>query len=372
MIKVCHFTDGHNRYDGRVFQKECCSLAKAGYEVFLVVCDNLENEVKNNVQIISTGHKPKNRRDRMIKCGKAVFEKAKEIDADVYHFHDPGLLRFALKLKRRGKKVVFDSHEDVSMQLLDAYYIPKFLRKFVANLYCCYAKRIIGKLDGVITVSPHIVTKLEAWNQNTVLVTNYPSVPELCNYSGSKHDKPYVFFAGGISEQWMHDKIIQAIDKLENVDYVLAGPVQGDYMERLKRLPGWNKVTYLGVINRANVDEWYSGCIAGMTLNFCTQLKGIGTLGNNKLFEAMSCQKPVICTNYPLWNDVVLKNNCGICVDPFDVDAIADAIKRIKNDDTSASEMGRNGRLAVEREYNWSTQEQSLINLYEGMIGREK
>ena len=37
MVKrICHFTSVHSATDGRIFEKECCSLAKAGYEVYFV------------------------------------------------------------------------------------------------------------------------------------------------------------------------------------------------------------------------------------------------------------------------------------------------------------------------------------------------
>lgn len=36
MIKVCHMASAHGIEDDRIFHKECVSLAKAGYEVYLV------------------------------------------------------------------------------------------------------------------------------------------------------------------------------------------------------------------------------------------------------------------------------------------------------------------------------------------------
>ena len=36
MIRVCHMTSAHPAEDVRIFQKECVSLAKAGYDVYLV------------------------------------------------------------------------------------------------------------------------------------------------------------------------------------------------------------------------------------------------------------------------------------------------------------------------------------------------
>lgn len=52
-VKVCHVTSVHQRYDTRIFHKECTSLAKAGYDVTLLVADNKEPEIRNGEKIIS-------------------------------------------------------------------------------------------------------------------------------------------------------------------------------------------------------------------------------------------------------------------------------------------------------------------------------
>jgi hypothetical protein len=36
VYKVCHMTSVHDSSDVRVFDKECASLANAGYEVYLI------------------------------------------------------------------------------------------------------------------------------------------------------------------------------------------------------------------------------------------------------------------------------------------------------------------------------------------------
>ena len=57
MIKVCHVTSAHNRYDGRIFLKQCVSLANNDYDVTLLCCDTLPDEKKNNVNIVSVNKK---------------------------------------------------------------------------------------------------------------------------------------------------------------------------------------------------------------------------------------------------------------------------------------------------------------------------
>ena len=109
MTKVCHMTSAHAPEDDRIFHKECVSLAKAGYDVYLV--ERGDSYEKAGVHIVGIGEVSGGRLDRMFHVTKQVCEKALALDADIYHFADPELLPWGLKLKRQGKQVIFDSHE---------------------------------------------------------------------------------------------------------------------------------------------------------------------------------------------------------------------------------------------------------------------
>ena len=87
MIRVCHMTSVHPAEDVRIFQKECVSLAKAGYDVYLV--ERGESCEKNGVHIVGVGEIPAGRLKRMTEGAKKVYEAAKAVDADIYHLHDP-------------------------------------------------------------------------------------------------------------------------------------------------------------------------------------------------------------------------------------------------------------------------------------------
>ena len=101
-MKVCHMTSAHPPEDVRIFYKECVSLANAGYDVYLVAKG--ESYEKNGVHIIGVGQPSGGRLSRMTKFSKQVYQAALAVNADIYHFHDPELLPYGLKLKRRGKK----------------------------------------------------------------------------------------------------------------------------------------------------------------------------------------------------------------------------------------------------------------------------
>ena len=76
----------------------------------------------------------------------------------------------------------------------------------------------------------------------------------------------------------------------------------------------------------------------------------------------------MVATDLELWKEIIEGYDCGICVDPHDPHAIANAINTLVNNPDKARQMGENGRRAVKEKYNWATQEQTLLNLYKTLI----
>ncbi|MBK6951734.1 MAG: glycosyltransferase [Crocinitomicaceae bacterium] len=130
-IKIAHLTSAHQDGDVRIFHKECVSLAKAGYDVSMII-PNTASRVEKGVNIISFQIKKGSRMFRAIKAVNRVYKEALKLNAHVYHLHDPELLRIALKLKRKGKIVIYDAHEDLPRQVLSKSYIPKIFRSLIS------------------------------------------------------------------------------------------------------------------------------------------------------------------------------------------------------------------------------------------------
>ncbi len=363
--RVCHVTSAHGRYDVRIFQKECRSLAANGYEVYLIVNDSQNNEIIDGVHIVSTKFRPSSRVRRFFFSQAKIKKKIREIDAEIYHLHDPDLLPLGNALVRKNKKVIFDSHEDVPEQIKDKEWLPRYLRKIVSGVYCWYEKYSLKKYGAVISVTPHIVKRLRKYNKETIMITNYPILEKR---SIDRSPKRKICFAGGIDAQWNHDKIIEAVGQMDDIAYALAGSGSKQYLDYLKTLDGWKKVEYYGKISFAEVQSIYADSMIGIALNYTGQVRGIGTLGNTKIFEYMEARLPIICTDYILWKEIVDKNRCGIAINPHNISGIVKTIQYLLDNPEKAAEMGRNGREAVEREYNWETQVQKLLDLYNLMV----
>ncbi len=153
MIKICHMTSVHKSTDVRIFRKECVSLAKKkDYDVYLIAPG--ESREEDGVHVIGIGEVPKGRLARMMKTAKAVYKAAVDLNADIYHFHDPELLQYGAKLAAMNRYVIFDSHENTYEQIKIKSYIPKALRSTVAGAYLKRETKLIKDMDAVIFPCP--------------------------------------------------------------------------------------------------------------------------------------------------------------------------------------------------------------------------
>lgn len=367
-MRICHVTSVHPATDGRIFRKECCSLAKK-YDTTLIA-PNVEDRELNGVHIKGVVL-PQSRIKRMISLGR-VYAKMLEVNADIYHFHDPELIPLGTRIKKeKGKMVIFDSHEDVALQISEKEWIPAIIRKPLQSLYERFERRNLRRYCALISVTPSIVERLSTINPNTYMVTNYPiySCQEAPREFGNN-----ICFAGGISAQWMHEEILDAIATID-VRYLLAGRTdRDDYLQRLQCKVSWNKVDYFGVIPHDKVAELMNRSIAGMVLNDYVANVGyhVGSLGNTKLFENMMCGIPVIATDFDLWKAIIDTYHCGICVNPHDIPSITCAIEYLLLHPEEARQMGDNGRRAVQEKYNWASQESVLFELYDNLLHQAK
>jgi glycosyltransferase involved in cell wall biosynthesis len=363
MKKIVHLTSVHSRSDIRILLKEASSLVKSGFDVSLVVADGLGHEIANNVKIIDVGL-PKSRIDRIFYTTSRVFDEAISLDADAYHFHDPELITTGLKLKRAGKKVIFDSHEDFASDLLTKTYIPSYLRYPMSLGFKIFDSYACTKFDMVIAATTAIADLYTARGCKTLVINNFPIIDELSIPAVEKENS--ACFVGAQTPIRGLKELVNAINEVDGQMY-LAGPVVNErFQQELVDAVGWNKVVNLGKISRYEVSKVLGKCKVGLV----TYLPAPNHIDAqpNKLFEYMSVGLPVVASNFPLWREIVEDNYCGLCVDPSKPAEIAKAIQFIFDNPLEAKLMGDNGIRAVEKIYNWSLEESKLVCFYNELL----
>lgn len=365
-MKVCHLTSAHPRYDTRIFIKECKSLANNGFAVSLIVADGLGDEHKDGVNFFDVGKNNSGRLSRFTKTTRNVYRKAIGIDADVYHFHDPELMFFAYLLKLKGKKVIYDVHEDLPRQLLSKPYLSNMSKKLLSFFIEKIENFFASRFTAIITATSFIKDRFIKINCETIDVNNFPLLSEFEDFS-DKAKQNEICYVGGLSEVRGIFEIIESLNHLNSIRLNLAGLFNDSSFEKkAKAQPSWSKVNELGFLDRNGIKEVYSKSKIGLVtlhpiINYVDALPV-------KMFEYMASGLAVIASDIPLWKEIIEESKCGICVNPLNSKDIANAVDEMIQNPEALKEMGANGRNAVVQKFNWSNEEEKLLILYRTIL----
>jgi glycosyltransferase involved in cell wall biosynthesis len=369
MIPIVHLTSVHPRSDARIHAKQCRTLARAGYAVTLMVADGLgDSQAEPNLAIVDVG-RPASRRERLAVTGLRLLRQVRQRGAAVVHLHDPELLPLAWLLKRQGLRVIFDAHEDVPLQLLGKPYLAPALARWLARLYPPAERLLCQGLDAIVAATPAIAEKMRTLGPPVISVANYPLLSEFPQVAAAVPRERALAYVGGLSHCRGLSHIVQANAAVRPPGTLyLAGTFWDPALQaRLAAGPAWEHVRHLGVLERAEVAALLARCRAGL-VTLLPQPNYIQALPV-KLFEYMAAGLPVIASHFPRWRQIVEGHECGLCVDPTDIGAIARAIQLLHDQPELAEQWGRQGRAAVLRHYHWQSEADKLLELYRELAG---
>ena len=332
----------------------------------LIVADGLGNCQRDGVDILDVGREH-GRMARMLHSTASVYRQARALDAAIYHLHDPELIPAGLRLKRLGKTVVFDAHEDLPLQLLGKPYLHPAARRVLARGAAVLERLACRRFDGIVAATPSIGARFARINPRTVEVANYPVQGEFESIQPWERKAREVCYVGSIAAMRGVRELVAACTLLRSgVRLNLAGPFEDPTLAAaMCAEPGWARVNWLGQLDRAGVSATLGRSLAGLVTlhpqpNYLVALPV-------KMFEYMAAGIPVIASTIPRWQAIVEEHECGLCVDPHDPAAIAAAIDYLAGHPELAARMGANGRRAISQRYNWGVESAKLMAFYEAL-----
>jgi glycosyltransferase involved in cell wall biosynthesis len=361
--RVTHVSSVHRWTDNRIHYRECATLVEHGYRVTLVAVDTPVPGPKTAVRVIACPPVPRLR--RMAFGSVRAVRTALKTNASIYHLHDPELVWAVPYLRLRGKKVVWDAHEDLPLDVQSKAYLRPVGRR-VAQVAARAILRVAALANQVVAATEPIAARFPP--AKTTVVHNYPPLRLAEDSASPVTARPQAAVYVGLMAQRRGAFVMAdaARSPLFPASWVLraAGPmISPGFEAELAARPGWADVDYLGVVPPEEARDLMLNARVGLLLLQDTPAHRGGALPT-KLFEYFAAGLPVIASDFEHWRPIIRDHDCGLLVDPSSPSEVAAAIARYASDDQLALRHSANARRLAVEQLNWTAEGQALLGVY--------
>ena len=397
-IKIAHLTSHHSILDNRIFNRECRSLAAAGYDVVLVAQHD-HDEIREGIHICAVP-RYRSRLERVTLTALRVFRRAWQERPAVFHFHDPELIPWGLLLRLLGKRVIYDVHEDFSQAAAVRSWLPSLVRRVVAG-FSHLMDWLAYKVMWIVIAERYYERRFPG----ATPVLNYPDLDRSVELQAIERlpalrpERIRLLYVGSLTTSRGALLHAELASRLSGCEIVMCGYCSSTVAEGIRTRSGdatlgfiapdgsirWEKrserpVHEVSTVILEGVDffvppksmikHFRQAWTAGIAVFPYTEHYYEKEL--TKFFEYMAAGLPVVCSNFPTWRALVEGRGAGITVDPADWDAIIGAIRHLHENPDKAIGMGLAGRRAVQEQFNWQSQADNLVDLYARVLGRSR
>ena len=355
------------RPDPRV-RKEALTLHEAGHTV-TILCWNRSLKVPDHQDDggVAIERVRTNQVDGMLGLAAnapmffvRAYLRSRSLEFDAVHCHDYDTLMLGTLISRlRHVPLVYDSHE----------WYSKMVEVDLPDPICQLIERteslLLSSCDAVIAANDAIAEHLRASGATdiTVVMNCIDLPPDADRDAYRDKDRISLFYGGQLEPGRFVDEMMQAVRADPGCILVIAG--NGRRVQAVKRAAvASERIQFLGYIPQEQVLENVSRCDAVVCL--MEPSNGNNAIGTpNKMFEAMAYGVPVIVTAGTHSGDLVTRLDCGVAVE-YSVNGLLSAISLLK-DPNARRRMGRNGRAAAEKDYNWQAMRGRLSAVYSSL-----
>jgi glycosyltransferase involved in cell wall biosynthesis len=382
---VCVFTTAHSATDARVVDREARSLAEAGHDVTYYTprgdgADSPVDGVERRTYGSMADENAVPGMGERLRLASAAGHELAGTDYDVYHFHDAELLPVGAGLSAATDgAVVYDVHENVRDVLGHKDFFPESVREPLASLAGGTELGLSHLVDALVVASPDIAERFARFEEVTT-VTNYPRRSRAehtdmdAQAAAATDGEATVAYCGLLSEERGITTLVDAVERVPeayDVSLVLGGKYESDAFERrlTERAADSDRVEVRGWLPTLDdvVDMFREADIGAFTFR-PEPNKTDAVHRSNKLFQYMATGLPLVVSDVGEWSTLVTDEDCGVPVDPRDPSAVADALAELTADADRRVELARNGHRAALERYNWETQRDRLLDLYDELV----
>lgn len=368
-VRVVHLSVVHRPDDPRICERECRTLAQAGYDVAYLVPGAARGRDEHGVVLA-----PLPQRGRATRF-LDVVEIARELRAlrpHVLHVHDPELLTLFPAVKAFVPRLVYDMHEYVPEQVAAKPYLPARVRP-IASRATAAAQRVLAALgDGVIVV---VSDQLDALGKSPAQRLVLPNHPRLERFDGATpvlelvaDPRLKLVYVGSLSRTRGCLLMLDVMEQLDPTEAVLylggvfaADDVRAEVEARLAA-GLTDRVRLLGRVPPPELPSILAAADVVWVPSVASTQYAHQTVPT-KLFEGMAVGLAALVSDLPGRGELVRTEQCGLAVPPG-VEGHLAGVRALLADRSERAAMGRRGRAAVERSFSWEAVEGDLVAFY--------
>lgn len=314
--------------------------------------------------------------------GAALAEEAGQFD--IWHAHDfTGLVA----ISGRGgpeRGVVYDVH-DIFVESGTAAHLPQPARWALRR----YERRLARRAEAVVTVNPALAEVLQRrYHLRSVLVVHNCSPrwvvpdprPDLIRESaGIPAHVPVVLYHGALGGTRGIETLCQAMLEPAMSEAHVALMGFGLLRESLATLASeprfGGRLHVLDPVPPTDLLPWVASADVG-ALSMPRATLNLYLSTPNKLFECLAAGTPVVVSDFPAVRRIVMDDELGplgATCQPSDPRELARAIGSIiRLDAAGRSDLRTRCSAAAQARWNWETEVERLLTLYEGLAERRR
>jgi rhamnosyl/mannosyltransferase len=291
----------------------------------------------------------------------------RKLEADVMVVHEPNPVAIvAHALAQPRSRLVFWVHAEV---VRPAWRYRAFYRPFL--------RRMLRRADRIVVASPQVkalAAEMQPFRDKIDVIpyavdpNQHAPTPAIeSRISELRHEQaePMVLFVGRLVPYKGVDILLGALTAVRARAVIVGdGPLRADLERLASELGISDRVRFAGNASPSELSALYNACDL-FVLPSVTRAEAFGMVQ----IEAMSCRKPVICTDLPSGVPWVNQHGVtGLVVPPSDVRALSDAMQMLLKDDALRARMGEAGRRRVESEFSIARLVEQTTGLYRSVV----
>ena len=372
--KISHISTVHSTRDPRIVYKEVLSLAKAGYSVYLILQKDKIYVKHDNIKYVFIDKIPGLL--GRIKKNLQTFRKAVQIDAALYHFHDPELIFLGLFLKIVMRKIViYDIHELHGDEILHKHYLNKVSAFILSKMYTLVETISIKFFDHLILAEAGYQDYYK--NRKYLVLQNFiprSFVRETLINEHTNADVINLVYLGTITRARGIKEILQLAFLLKDrIKFFihLIGPfespeVHAETKDFITNNLLSSQFQIYGELPLPHALGIVEKCQVGIV--FLHPILNNRVILSTKFFDYMSQGLILLMTNFDLWERFNEKYQCGLTVDIFAISREIDRICEFFKNKHSMRQTQRRNLENVKKKFIWEVEELKLLKLYSELV----